>query len=114
YSGTPVTVTGSGLTGATVKFGTLTAFVQQAGESQMLVFPPAQPVGTVVDVTATTSAGTSPVVPADQFTYSYSGAILADSPNIYYRLGESTGTGHRLQRQRPRRRLRGIGSDARR
>jgi len=92
YSGTPVTITGSGLTGATVKFGTQTAFVQQAGENQMLVFPPTQPVGTVVDVTATTNAGTSPVVPADKFTYSYSGAILADSPNIYYRLGESSGT----------------------
>ncbi|TMI97006.1 MAG: LamG domain-containing protein, partial [Bacillati bacterium ANGP1] len=33
-----------------------------------------------------------PTTPADQFTYSYSGAILADTPNIYYRLGESAGT----------------------
>ena len=92
YSGTPVTINGSGLTGATVNFGTQPAFVQAAGDTQMVVFPPTQPVGTVVDVTATTSGGTSPTVPADQFTYSYSGAILADVPNIYYRLGESAGT----------------------
>jgi len=92
YSGTPVTINGSGLTGATVKFGTQAAFVQAAGDTQMVVFPPTQPVGTVVDVTATTSGGTSPTIPADRFTYSYSGAILADAPNIYYRLGESAGT----------------------
>jgi hypothetical protein len=91
YSGTPVTINGSGLTGATVNFGAQPAFVQAAGDTQMLVFPPTQPVGTVVDVTATTSGGTSPTIPADRFTYSYSGAILADSPNIYYRLGESAG-----------------------
>jgi hypothetical protein len=92
YRGTPVTINGSGLTGATVNFGTQPAFVQAAGDTQMVVFPPTQPVGTVVDVTASTSGGTSPTVPADRFTYSYSGAILADSPNIYYRLGESAGT----------------------
>jgi len=92
YSGTPVTINGSALTGATVNFGTKSAFVQTAGDTQMLVFPPAQPLGTVVDVTATTSGGTSATVPADRFTYSYSGAITADSPNIYYRLGESSGT----------------------
>jgi hypothetical protein len=92
YSGTPVTINGSNLTGATVKFGTQTAFVQAAGDTQMVVFPPTQPPGTVVDVTAATGSGTSPTVPADKFTYSYSGAILADTPNIYYRLGESSGT----------------------
>jgi hypothetical protein len=92
YSGTAVTINGSGLTGATVKFGTQAAFVQAAGDTQMVVFPPTQAVGTVVDVTATTSGGTSPTVPADRFTYSYSGAILADTPNIYYRLGETAGT----------------------
>ena len=92
YSGTAVTINGSGLTGATVNFGTQPAFVQAAGDAQMVVFPPTQPLGTVVDVTATTSGGTSPTVPADRFTYSYSGAILADTPNIYYRLGDSTGT----------------------
>ncbi len=92
YSGTPVTINGTNLTGATVNFGAQPAFVQAAGDTQMVVFPPTQPLGTVVDVTATTSAGTSPTTPADQFTYSYSGAILADTPNIYYRLGESAGT----------------------
>ncbi len=66
--------------------------MQAAGDTQMVVFPPTQPLGTIVDVTATTSGGTSPTVPADRFTYSYSGAILADTPNIYYRLDESSGT----------------------
>jgi hypothetical protein len=92
YSGTAVTINGSNLTGATVKLGTQTAIVQTAGDTQMVVFPPTQPLGTVVDVTATTGSGTSPAIPADKFTYSYSGAILADAPNIYYRLGESSGT----------------------
>jgi hypothetical protein len=92
YSGTPVTINGTDLTGATVNFGTLPAFVQTAGDTQMVVFPPMQPVGTAVDVRVTTSGGTSPVGPGTRFTYSYSGAILADAPNIYYRLGESSGT----------------------
>jgi hypothetical protein len=92
YSGTPVTVNGSGLTGATISFGTQAAFVQSAGDTQLIVYPPTQPLGTSVDVTATTSGGTSPVVPAAHFTYSYLGAIRADAPNIYYRLGESSGT----------------------
>jgi hypothetical protein len=92
YSGTAVTINGSNLTGATVKFGTQNATIQTAGDTQMVVYPPTQPLGTVVDVTATTGSGTSPTVSADRFTYSYSGAILADAPNIYYRLGESSGT----------------------
>jgi hypothetical protein len=92
YSGTAVTINGSNLTGATVNFGTQAATVQAAGDTQMVVFPPKQNLGTVVDVTATTGSGTSPTIPADRFTYSYSGAILNDAPNIYYRLDESSGT----------------------
>jgi hypothetical protein len=92
YSGTAVTINGTGLAGATVNFGSQPAFVQTAGDTQMVVFPPTQPVGTAIDVRATTSGGMSPVGAGTRFTYSYSGAIQADAPNIYYRLGESAGT----------------------
>src|SRR5260370_23831221 len=46
YSGTPVTINGSGLTGATVNFGTQAAFVQAPCDTQRIVFRPTQPPGT--------------------------------------------------------------------
>jgi hypothetical protein len=69
--GDPVTVTGSGFTGATgVSFGTAAASILPgASDTQLTVTSPPNPAGTV-DVTVTTPAGTSAITPADQFTYS--------------------------------------------
>ena len=74
--GTEVTVDGSGFVsgGTTVSFGTTTApQVSVISPDQLTVTAPAAPVGTTtphrVDVTVTTSAGTSPASVADGFLY---------------------------------------------
>jgi uncharacterized membrane protein len=68
--GTAVTITGTGLTGATaVNFGSTSAksFTVNSDTSITAVSPKGK--GTV-DVTVTTPAGTSPTSAADQFTFS--------------------------------------------
>jgi hypothetical protein len=69
--GDSVTVTGSGFTGATaVDFGTAAATIQPGGsDSQLTVTSPAANASGAVDVTVTTTAGTSATSAADQFTY---------------------------------------------
>jgi hypothetical protein len=67
--GTSVTITGAGFSGATaVKFGSTnaTSFTVNSESSITAVVPPGT--GTV-DVTVTTSSGTSPTSAADHFTY---------------------------------------------
>jgi len=67
--GTSVTISGCGFTGATgVKFGTTAASFVTNNDSTVTATSPAHAAGTV-DVTVTTSAGTSATTPADQFTY---------------------------------------------
>ena len=68
--GTFVTITGTGFTGATaVHFGTSPApDVTVVSDTSITVDSPAGTTGTV-DVTVTTPGGTSPISPADQFTY---------------------------------------------
>jgi hypothetical protein len=67
--GTPVTVTGSGFTGATlVQFGkTNASAVSVLSDTQITATSP--PGDGTVDITVATSAGTSAVSLADQFTY---------------------------------------------
>jgi uncharacterized membrane protein len=68
--GTTVTITGTGLFGATaVKFGSTSAksFTVNSATSITAVSPKGR--GTV-DVTVTTPAGTTPTSPVDQFTFS--------------------------------------------
>ncbi|HMD46988.1 MAG TPA: putative Ig domain-containing protein [Acidimicrobiales bacterium] len=69
-NGSTVTITGSGFRGATaVHFGAAVAstfVVSNSGKNVYVVVPPGT--GTV-DITVTTPGGTSPIVPADQFTY---------------------------------------------
>jgi Hypothetical glycosyl hydrolase family 15/IPT/TIG domain len=69
--GTPVTITGSGFTGATaVDFGANAAVpFTIVSDTQITVTSPPGSAGTV-DITVTTPAGTSPTGSADQFTYS--------------------------------------------
>ena len=69
--GTTVTITGSGFTtGATVDFGTTaSANVTFVSSTSITATSPAGTAGTTVDVTVTTSNGTSSKSSADQFTY---------------------------------------------
>jgi uncharacterized protein YhjY with autotransporter beta-barrel domain len=79
--GTSVVITGSGFTGATaVKFGTkaATSFTVNS-DAQMTAVTPTGTAG-VVDVTVTTSAGTSVIGAADKFTYAQPPAVLVASP----------------------------------
>jgi hypothetical protein len=68
--GTSVIITGSGFLGASdVEFGsTAAAWFQVDSDTQIEAISPAEPAGTV-DVTVTTTGGTSAIVPADQFTF---------------------------------------------
>ncbi len=68
--GTPVTITGTGFTGATaVMFGSTSATTYTVdSDTQITVISPAAAAGTV-HITVTTPGGTSAAVSADQFTY---------------------------------------------
>jgi hypothetical protein len=86
--GTAVTLTGSGFTGATaVHFGpnSGTGLVVNS-DTQLTVTSP--PGSGVVDLTVTTSAGTSPTTLADQFNY---GGLYSRVSNRQYTLANSDG-----------------------
>ena len=70
-AGTAVTVTGSSLSGATgVSFGGIPATFTPSSSSPDTELIVTVPTGSgIVDVTVTTAAGTSPTVPADEFTF---------------------------------------------
>jgi len=79
--GTTVTVKGSGFTsGATVQFGSTpaTSVAVLSSTSLSVVTPPGPP--GPVDVTVTTSDGTSPVVNGDRFTYVALPTVTGVSP----------------------------------
>jgi hypothetical protein len=80
--GTTVTITGTGLGGATaVSFGGASATITADSGSQITVTSPPGTPGTV-NITVTTSAGTSVVTGADQFTYTVPPpAVIAVSPD---------------------------------
>ncbi len=75
--GYTVTITGESFTGATaVSFGSVaaTSFTVNS-DTSITATVPAQPIGTVVDVTVTTSVCTSPTSTADQFSYVNGGPV---------------------------------------
>ena len=78
--GTTVTITGTDFAGATaVRFGATaaTSFTVNSDTSITATAPPAAAVG-AVDITVTTAAGTSALVPADRYSYVYPfGGFLA-------------------------------------
>ena len=79
--GTSVTITGTSFTGATaVMFGSTaaTSFTVNS-PTQITAVAPAEAVGTV-DITVTTTAGTSAVSPADQFAYVTGPTVASVSP----------------------------------
>jgi len=68
--GTPVTITGSGFSGATsVDFGGILVYGTPTSDTSMTVTAPAGETAEAVDLTITTIGGTSATSPADQFTY---------------------------------------------
>jgi alpha-tubulin suppressor-like RCC1 family protein len=73
--GDHVTITGTHLTGAVVRFGTVEAKILESAETSIFVEAPAHTPQTV-DVTATTSSGTSPKVTADSYRYLPSDEIV--------------------------------------
>ena len=69
--GTPVVITGTGLSGATVVFGGYSATILSETDSQITATSPPSYTGNagIVDVTVTTVDGTSLTSTADQFNY---------------------------------------------
>ena len=68
--GTPVTITGSGFSGATsVDFGGIPAYGLPTSDTSITVTAPAGETAEAVDLTITTIGGTSARSSADQFTY---------------------------------------------
>ncbi len=91
--GTPVTITGANLEGATaVHFGSISAKSFEAtSPSSIVAVSPADSLGTV-NITVTTAAGTSPPVLADRFSYVPSPVVSALSSTTGPGGGETTVT----------------------
>jgi hypothetical protein len=89
---TSVTITGSGFDGATaVDFGTVPATSYTVvSDTEITAVSPAAGPAAVVDVRVTTSGGTSPTSPADQFTYSGVPMVMAVVPDVGPAGGTST------------------------
>jgi uncharacterized protein YhjY with autotransporter beta-barrel domain len=84
--GTSVTILGTNLTGASgVKFGSTVASFVVDSPTQITATSPAEPAGTV-DVTVTTSLGTTAASAADKYTYGQTAStppeVIAISPAI--------------------------------
>ena len=93
--GTEVTITGTGLAGATaVKFGGKTAIVLEDTATQIEVYSPAGTAGQV-NVTVVTAGGTSALSAADKFTYLAPPTVTKVSPAQGYISGGEAGNDHR-------------------
>ena len=80
-AGTPVTITGTNLSGATaVKFGGTNATITADTATQITATAPAGTAGTV-DVTVTTAGGTSATSTGDHYTYTAAPTITGVSPS---------------------------------
>jgi|GEM_PF-6529965 len=90
--GTPVTITGSGFTGATqVTFGNNPATnLTVKSDTQITCTSPAGTTAGTVHVTVTTSSGTSATTTADQFTYYDPPTLTSISPNAGLTAGGTT------------------------
>ncbi len=79
--GVPVDLFGTGLSGVTsVHFGTATATFQVLSDSEIAAVAPAGSTGSV-DITLTSSGGTSPLTSADAFTYEPPPTVTSVSPS---------------------------------
>ena len=93
--GARVRVTGSGFTGATdVKFGHAAAQdLTVTSDTELTVTSPQAADPGPVDVTVTTSAGTSPISVADHFTYGFTYAAAAAATPAGAGVSSETGPG---------------------
>jgi hypothetical protein len=83
-TGTVVSVTGTGFSGATsVHFGSVLAANPKVNSDTSITVaaPPGTVTGNPVDVTVTTHAGTSPTTSSDQYTYTGAPVVTGVSPN---------------------------------
>ena len=82
--GTPVTITGTGFTGATaVDFGSTAATdLTVVNNTEITADSPAGTIGVPVDVTVITPVGTSATSIADHFTYTVDPVVTSLSPTI--------------------------------
>ena len=92
--GTPVTITGTGFTGATaVDFGTIPATNLTVVSDTTITAD--SPAGTgVVNVTVTTPAGMSAASPADEFTYTVAAAPVVTGSEPNHRFAQRRQFGH--------------------
>ncbi len=91
--GTVVTLTGAGYSVATaVAFGGIPGTINTiTNDSLMTVTSPPNPVAGTVDITVTNPVGTSAIVPADQFIYTFPIAAVTNvSPNSGTTVGGTT------------------------
>ena len=91
---TTVTISGTHFAGASViKFGSFIGTIVSVSDTQISAKSPQGAAGPV-DIFITTPSGTSLAnAPNDQFTFvPYATTILADTPTIFWRLGEASGT----------------------
>ena len=90
--GTSVTITGTGLAGATaVDFGSVAGTIVSDTATQIVATSPAEAAGTV-NITVTSSAGTTPTSTSDQFTYVAAPAVTGVSPVVGSVAGDTTVT----------------------
>ncbi|HEV2968811.1 MAG TPA: IPT/TIG domain-containing protein [Pirellulales bacterium] len=70
--GTTVTINGANLANATkVNFGAIAGTIVSDTATQIVAISPAQPLGSIVDVTVTTAGGTSDLLYGDLFQYTH-------------------------------------------
>jgi hypothetical protein len=87
-----VIISGVAFTGVTsVKFGSNSATIQTSSDTSITVNAPAGTLGTTVDVTVTTSYGTSAIVFADQYTYVQASAPVGGGASPLLLQSASTG-----------------------
>ena len=80
-SGTSVTITGTGLAGATaVDFGSVAGTIVSDTATQIVATAPAATTAGVVNITVTTPVGTSTTSSGDEFTYTRRRQLAASAP----------------------------------
>ena len=93
--GTSVTITGTNFDSAyAVKFGTVAASSYTVNSSTSITATSPAESAATVDITVSTTFGTSATSAADQFQFKagYSSQILSNTPQDYYRVNEASGT----------------------